>query len=152
MWQDLGKIGQYLRDALRVEFAVGEGVVAFHDALVVENDRHIRIFGNGPAWGPSDIIHGQNGVFEADLGGVLFELIGHFFVVVEVNDEALEAICAFGIEFLDQTGQGIAVLSNEESSDRASAELSDEAILRASAFACDIKRVKWCGAFADGQA
>ena len=59
---------------------------------------------------------------------------------------------AFGIEFLDQTGQGIAVLSDEEGSDRASAKLSDKAVLRAGAFAVDIERVKGCGAFADGQA
>ena len=58
---------------------------------------------------------------------------------------------AFGIEFLDQTGQGIAVLPDEEGSDRASAKLSDKAVLRAGAFAVNIERMKRRGAFADGK-
>ena len=70
LWQDLGKIGQDFRDAFFVEFAVGEGVVGFDVASVVENDGHIRFFGNGPGLGPGDIVHGQNGVLEADFGGV----------------------------------------------------------------------------------
>jgi hypothetical protein len=152
LWQDLGKIGQNFGDAFRVEFAIGEGVVGFDVAFVVKDDGHIRFFGNGPGLGPGDIVDGQNGVLEADLGGVRFEFFRQFFVVAEVNDEALEAMSAFGIEFLDQTGQGIAVLPNEEGSDRASAKLSDEAILRAGAFAVDIERMKRCGALADGQA
>ena len=42
LWQDLGKIGQNFGDAFCVEFAVGEGVVGFDVAFVVEDDRYIR--------------------------------------------------------------------------------------------------------------
>ena len=92
----------------------------------------------------------RSGLLEVVGFGVVFELIFQLLVVGKIDDEALETLGA--VDFLDQTGQGVAALPGEDASDGGVAVLSDEAVFLTGLGTRHIERVERRRAFPDGKA
>src|SRR6516162_6069051 len=114
-----------------LQFALLVGLVHLHILFGVKNDGDIGVLGNVISVGAGRIVNGQNGVLDLFFFGEILELLFQLGIVIEEHHKAAHfAVFVLGgglVNFLDQTGQGVADFACEDHRDRTGAVRSDQA-------------------------
>jgi hypothetical protein len=145
----LDDLAEVLDDALNsliVQLALAECEVGLYLALVVENDGDFRVLGHVIALGTRRVVDGKDRRLDALFIRKSLDRLVEPFLVAAEDDKAAHVLLAvlggFGVNLLDQTGQGAGDFACEDHRDRVIAVHSDQAVFLARHRTGDIGRME----------
>src|SRR5262245_38950436 len=120
--KNLRNIESNLLDIALTELTLPERIVRLDFAVLVENDGHVRVLGDFVFRRTLRVVNGKNDVIKLFVFGQGLQLsFQPFFIAAEDDKAAHLARTVLGgssINFLDQTGRGVADLACEDHCDR----------------------------------
>jgi len=144
--KNLRQIGKHLGNGRVVQLTLLEGVVRHDLALIVKNNRDVRFFSHVVLFRACGIVDRKDALLEAFLFGQRFQLVAEFLVLGHEDHKAphfgFAVLGGFGVNLLDQTGQGAADFACEDHRDRVATVLSDKAVFFSRLAAGNIERME----------